>query len=140
MTLISALEDLRETTLQAITGCFRKLEYVAGLRDKSGTYTHWGLVRVYGEGTAEKALIQAHRAQLSEVLSTPLRNLERDVEQSSEQAGIPVKVYLEQLSGESTQLLPPSPGAGSARHLNSVLHALSSLLPAHRRSGAIPPV
>lgn len=139
MTLISALEDLQETTLRAITGCWRKLEYVAGLRTKEGTYTHWGLVRVHGEGTAEKALAQAHRTLLSEVLSTPLRNLERDAEQSSELAGVPAKSYLEQLSGESSNLLPPSPGAGSARHLNSVLHALSSLLP-HQRPGAIPPV
>lgn len=138
MTLISALEDLQETTLRAITGCLRQLEYVAGLRNKTGTYTHWGLVRVHGEGTAEKALGQAHRALLSEVLSTPLRSLERDAKQSSELAGVPAKAYLERLSGGSSNLLPPSPGAGSARHLSSVLHALASLLP-HQTPGAIPP-
>lgn len=137
MTLISALEDLQETTLRAIVGCLRKLQYVAGLRKQDGTYTHWGLVRVHGEGTAEKALAQAHRALLSEVLSTPLHHLEEDAEQSSELAGVPAKTYLEQLSGESSELLPPSPGAGSARHLSSVLHALSSLL-RHQRSGPIP--
>jgi hypothetical protein len=138
MTLISALEDLQQTTLWAITGCLRKLVYVAGLRNKAGTYTHWGLVRVHGEGNAEKALVQAHRALLSQVLSTPLRNLEKDAEQSSALAGVPAKVYLEQLSGGNSGLLPPSPGAGSARHLSSVLHALSSLLP-HQTPGAIPP-
>jgi hypothetical protein len=136
MTLVSALEDLHETTLRAITGCLRKLEYVAGLRNQTGTYTHWGLVRVYGEGTAERALGQAHRELLSEVLSTPLRNLEEDARRSSELAGVPAKLYVEQLSGG--QLLPPSPGAGSARHLSSMLHALSSLLP-HQTPGAIPP-
>jgi len=83
MTLISALEDLQETTLRAIAGCLRKLEYVAGLRNQAGTYTHWGLVRIHGEGTAEKALTQAHRALLSQVLSTPLRNLEQDAKQCS---------------------------------------------------------
>ncbi|MFZ0802259.1 MAG: hypothetical protein WBQ09_06025 [Terriglobales bacterium] len=138
MTLVSALEDLQQTTLRAIAGCLRKLQYVAGLRNKEGTYTHWGLIRVHGDTTAEKAFAQAHRTLLSEVLSTPLRNLERDAEQSSELAGVPAKSYLEQLSGESSSLLPPSPGAGSERHLNSVLHALSSLLP-HQRPGAIPP-
>ena len=139
MTLISAWEDLQETTLRAVRGCLRKLEYVAGLRHKDGTYAHWGLVRVHGEGTAEKALGQAHRAVLSEVLSTPLRNLERDAEQSSELAGVPAKLYLEKLSTGSCNLLPPSPGAGSARHLSSVLHALSSLLP-HQKPDANPPV
>ena len=139
MTLISALEDLQGTTLRAIAGCLRKLEYVAGLRNNGGTYAHWGLVRVYGEGTAEKALAQAHRALLSDVLSTPLRSLEEDVEQSSELAGVPAKLYLEQLSGANTKLTPPNPGAGSARHLSSVLQALSSLA-THRTSRAIPPV
>jgi len=138
MTLISALEDLQENTFRAIVGCLRRLEYVAGLRSSAGSYTHWGLVRVHGEGTAEKALAQVHRALLSEVLSTPLRNLEEDAKRSSQLAGLPARTYLEQLSGGSSTLLPPSPGAGSARHLSSVLHALSSLLP-HQRPGAIPP-
>lgn len=139
MTLISALEDLQETTLRAVTGCLRKLEYVAGLRNQAGTYAHWGLVRVHGEGTAEKALGQAHRELLSDVLSTPLRNLERDAQQSGELAGISADLYVKQLSGETASLLPASPGAGTARHLSSVLHALSSLLP-HQRPGATPPV
>ena len=138
MTLISALEDLQETTLHAIAGYLRRLEYVAGLRSQAGTYTHWGLVRVHGEGTAEKALVQAHREMLSEVLSTPLRTLEQDAERCSQLAGLPAKVYLEQLCGGSSKLLPPSPGAGSERHLSSVLHALSSLLP-HQTPGASPP-
>lgn len=137
MTLISALEDLQETTLRAISGCLRKLEYVAGLRDPTGNYAHWGLVRVYGEGSAEKALAEAHRTLLSEVLSTPLRNLEEEATCSSESAGVAPKRYLEQLSGG--RLLPPSPGAGSARHLSSVLHALSSLLPG-QTPGASPRV
>jgi len=139
VTLISALEDLQQTTLHAITGCLRKLEYVGGLRNQEGTYTHWGLVRVHGERTAEKALAEAHRVLLSEVLSTPLRNLERDAARSSELAGMPAKLYLEQLSGGSSNLLPLSPGAGSERHLSSVLHALSSLL-TRQTPGAIPRV
>lgn len=139
MTLISALEDLQETTLRAIAGCLRKLQYVAGLRNPEGTYTHWGLVRVHGERTAEKALTQVHRTLLSDVLSTPLRELESDVEQSSALAGVPAKMYLEQLSGGGSDLLPPNPGAGSERHLNSVLHALSSLRN-HQKPDATPRV
>ena len=83
MTLISPLEDLQESTLKAIAGSLPRLEYVARLRDKEGEYSHWGLVRVYGEGNAAKALSQAHRDVLSQILSTPLRNLVRDVQQSS---------------------------------------------------------
>ena len=138
MTLVSALEDLHETTLRAVNGCLRKLAYVARLRQGGGTYNHWGLVRVYGESVAEKALGQAHRELLSDVLSTPLRNLEEDTKRSSEGEGISPKVYVDQLSGENSKLLPASPGAGSQRHLSSMLHALSSLLAA-RKPTATPP-
>jgi hypothetical protein len=131
MTLVSALEDLQKTTVKAIAGGLRKLEYFAGLRDPQGNYTHWGLARVYGELRSKSALADAHRATLSNVLSTPIRNLEEDVGQSSQEASVPPDAYLERLSAASSELLPPDPGAGSGRHLNSVLQALSSL----RKSG-----
>ena len=138
MTLFSAQEDLRATTLQAINGCLRRLEYVAGLRDKDGKCSHWGLVRVYGEVAADRALAEAHSQELSRLLSTPIQKLEADLRMSSEQAGIPETKYLERLSCGSISLLPPSPGAGAERHLNSVLHALSSLQKV-RRADANPP-
>jgi hypothetical protein len=128
MTLISPLEDLQENTLKAVAGYLRRLEYVARLRDKEGGYSHWGLVRVYGDRNAGKALSQAHREVLSQMLATPLRNLVRDVQQSSELTGVSPTAYLDRFSTGGSDLLPASPGAGSARHLNSVLHALSSLL------------
>jgi len=138
MTFVSALEDLQKTTLKAITGGLRKLEYVAGLRDQEGNYKHWGLARVYGELRSKNALTDAHRVLLSNVLSTPIQNLEKDVEQSSEEAGVPPAAYLERLSAARSELLPADPGAGSGRHLNSVLQALSSLLKSGKRD-ANPP-
>jgi len=128
MSLNSALEDLQETTLRAVAGCLNKLEYLAGLRDKGGGYEHWGLARVYGDSAAKKALARAHRALLSKVLAMPIRKLAEDAKQSSEVAGIAPDVYVERLATTSPDLLPNGPGAGSARHLSSVLHALSSLL------------
>jgi hypothetical protein len=138
MSLFSAQEDLQQTTLKAIHGFLRRLEYVAGLRDKAGNCIHWGLVRVYGETASNRALAEAHNQMLSRVLSTPIRNLETDVQTSSQQAGISEGEYLERLSQGSAQLLPPAPGAGSGRHFSSVLQALSSLRRA-RRSDANPP-
>jgi len=139
MPLFSALEDLQMTTLKAIAGSLRRLEYLAHLRDKEGGYVHWGLARVYGDSHARRALADAHRALLSGILATPIRNLEKDVRESSEEAGLPPSVYLERLSNRTAQLLPPNPGAGSTRHLSSVLHALSSLLKS-RKSDANPRV
>jgi hypothetical protein len=138
MSLHSALEDLQETTLTAFVGCLNRLEYLAGLRDKGGGYEHWGLARVYGDLAAKKALARAHRTLLSKVLAMPIRKLAEDAKQSSEVVGIPPDAYVERLATTSPNLLPHGPGAGSARHLSSVLHALSSLLK-NPKAGANPP-
>jgi hypothetical protein len=137
MSLISALEDLQQSTLKAISGTLRKLEYLSRLREKEGDYAHWGLERVYGDLAAKRALTQAHRSVLAKVLATPIRHLVEDAEQSSNTAEEPPAIYVERLSSASPNLLPPGPGAGSARHLNSVLHALSSLIK-HRKRDANP--
>lgn len=139
MTLSSAVQDLQETTLKAIAGLLRKLEYLAGLRDRQGSYTHWGLNRIYGDFAARKAMAHAHSAVLSRILSMPIRKLLEDVDKSSETAEITPESYVGRLSLSGSKLLPPDPGAGSERHLSSVLHALSSLQKTRRR-GAIPPV
>jgi hypothetical protein len=138
MSLISALEDLQKNTLHSITGYLRRLEYVSGLRGKEGSYEHWGLERVHGDPAAKKALAGAHRSVVSGILSTPIRKLIEDAEQSSKLAGVAPTAYIEGLSQNGSRLLPPAPGAGSARHLNSVLHALSSLLRSRTRD-ANPP-
>ena len=127
MTLKSALEDLTRTTLRAVSGCLRRLEYLAGLRSREGDYSHWGFRKVYGETNANKAITAAHHEVVSEVLSTPLRSLLQDVEDSSQTTGVEVEEYLQKLSEHSDSLLPKDPGPGSARHLNSVLHALLGL-------------
>ncbi len=127
MTLKSALEDLSLTTLEAISGCLRKLEYLAGLRVREGHYSHWGFTKVHGDNPAKKALTLAHRAAVSEVLSTPLRVLLEDVERSSELAGVAPENYLEGLAKQDCRLLPNNPGPGAARHLSSVLRALLGL-------------
>ena len=127
MTLKSAFEDLSRTTLRAVSGCLRKLEYLAGLRSRRGEYEHWGFGKVYGQSTANKVLADAHREMVSEVLSTPLKTLVEDVKASSSELGVEPARYLEGLSEQSKNLLPTDPGVGSARHLSSVLHALLGL-------------
>jgi len=133
MTLHSALEDLRETTLKALTGLLQRLEYLSRLRDAGGNYTHWGLARMHGELAAAKALAHEHRALMAKILATPMQCLLEDLEECSRRAGIPQAVYLKHLS--ELYLLPPDPGGGTARHFNSVLSALSNLSEA-RLSGA----
>ncbi len=138
MIFSSALQDIQETTLKAVRGLLRKLEYLAALHDERGSYSHWGVSRIYGEFSARRAMAQAHRAILSRILATPIRNLLEDVEKSSETAGTAPQAYVERLSGAGPRLLPAEPGAGSARHLNSVLQALSYLLRARRPNANSP--
>ena len=138
MTLKSAFEDITGTTLKAISGILGRLEYVSELRASSGSYQHWGLARVHGEMAAQRALTEAHRSLVSQLLRTPLRNLLDDAEASSLAKGVTPSAYLENLHNRAPSLLPPNPAAASARHLNSVLHALSSLLASPPHS--IPPV
>jgi hypothetical protein len=127
MTLKSALEDLSHTTLEAVAGGLRKLEYLAGLRAEQAGYTHWGFGKVYGRSAANKALGTAHREVVSEVLSTPLGTLLEEVERSSQLAEVDAESYLGGLAQRGNALLPRDPGAGSARHLSSVLRALLGL-------------
>lgn len=137
MSLKSAFEDLSQTTLGAFADCLKRLEYLGGLRKVRGGYWHWGFSKVHGEAAAKKAFREAHRAAVSEVLCTPLRTLLQNAESSSEDAGVDPEGYLEKL--REAELLPEDPGAGSARHLNSVLHALLGL-ERNRKSNATPQV
>jgi hypothetical protein len=135
MRLKSAFEDLSQNTLRALADCLKRLEYLGGLRKLRGGYWHWGFSKLHGEAAAKKAFHEAHRAAVSEVLCTPLRTLLQNAESSSNNAGVDPEEYLKDLG--KAELLPEKPGAGSARHLNSVLHALLGL-ERNRKLNAIP--
>ena len=124
MTIKSAVEDLTRNTLRAVRGGFQKVEYLAGLRAKGEAYAHWGFRKVHGDSAANKALAEAHRTSVSQVLSTPLAKLLADVEMATQEEGQSTEEYLKRLSEKGTVLLPNNPGPGSVRHFNSVLHAL----------------
>lgn len=126
MTLKSALQDLRDTTLAALSGLLARLSYLASLRNREGGYQHWGLSLVHGEESAERALKAAHTEVLSTVLRTSISELEDDAEASSGN-NTTTQSYLENMREQVTELLPSAQDAASARHLNSVLVALSSL-------------
>jgi hypothetical protein len=128
MTLRSALQDVKETTLAAVTGRLGKLTYLASLRRPRGGYEHWGMEAVYGLESAERALRTAHAEVVAAVLRAPLASLVKDLEESSRGSGVPAPAYLEQMRDRFEDLLPSGRNdSPAARHLNSVLVALSSL-------------
>lgn len=132
MTLKSVKEDLQARTLHAVSGLLAKFEYFTSLRQDDGSYSHWGLSRVYGEEAAQRALAEAHKNNVSQILRTPLRNLLEDARESSGQNGMEQQHFLQQLKDHEAESLPKDPSAGSRRHLSSVLHALSALVKARQ--------
>ncbi|MGA8272243.1 MAG: hypothetical protein WB919_11845 [Candidatus Sulfotelmatobacter sp.] len=125
MTLKSALQDLRDTTLAAVSGLLAKLAYLGSVK-RDGGYQHWGMAHVHGEESSERALKTAHTEVLSSVLRTPISELEEDLRASSRANKQSEEAYIKGMQEQFEELLP-SEDAVSARHLNSVLVALSNL-------------
>ncbi len=128
MTLKSALRDLKETTLSAVSGLLGKLAYLASLRREHGRYEHWGMESVYGQGSAQRALKTAHSEMLTGVLRTPLASLLEDLDQSRSGSGLSAEVYVDWMRSHFEDLLPDGrQKTPASSHLNSVLLALSGL-------------
>jgi len=128
MSLKSALQDIKETTLSAVSGWLGKLTYLASLRCGQGRYEHWGMESVHGVESSARALRQAHMEVVTRVLRTPLPSLLEDLKQSSESSGVAGSEYVEQMRGRFTDLLPEGrQNTPVSTHLNSILVALSSL-------------
>jgi len=138
MTLKSALQDLRETTLAAISGLLAKLAYLASLRNREGGYLHWGFALLHGAEASDRALKAAHTEVLSTVLRTPISELVEDLRQSSHDGKQTAGAYVEGMRQQVDQLLPAPQDVASARHLNSVLTSLSSLEPEKNQKRATP--
>ncbi|HKH97653.1 MAG TPA: hypothetical protein VJ999_00985 [Candidatus Sulfotelmatobacter sp.] len=128
MTLKSALQDFKETTLAAVSGLLGKLGYLASLRRARDKYEHWGMETVHGTESSERALKTAHAELVTAVLRTPLPALEKDLQESSRGNGVEARTYVEELRERFEDLLPDErKSSPAASHLNSVLVALSSL-------------
>jgi hypothetical protein len=138
MTLKSALQDVRETTLAAISGLLARLAYLGSLRRREGGYLHWGMSLLHGEESSERALKAAHTEVLSTLLRTPIPDLVADLRESSRNSQKTAAAYVEGMREQGEELLPSPEDAASARHLSSVLIALSSL--EQSQTAAIPSV
>ncbi len=136
MALLSALEDLLSRTLAAIPGLLGRLEYLSSLK-LQGRYGHWGLSRVHGEPAAQRAMVDAHKLLLEEVLQTPLEMLAEDSEAACAAQGRETPIYLEELQKKPDLLPDGTLGVATTRHFSSVLSALSALTKAQR--SATPP-
>ena len=129
--LKSALEDFEGSTLSAVPGLLGKLRYLARLCTR-GSYSHWGMEKVYGSGTAERAIRTSHGSLVAKVLRTPLRDLTGDLEESAAGAEI---TDVEVLSALETPMATPAHQGlrakrlgPSEKHFKSVLRTLAALV------------
>ena len=129
------MQDVKETTLAAVSGLLGKLAYLASLRRAQGRYEHWGMELVHGAESSERALKTAHAEVVAGVLRTPLQSLVEDLDESSRESGVAAGLYVEKLLKNFDDLLPGDrQDSESAAHLNSVLLALSNLQKSRGRS------
>jgi len=128
VTLKSALQDIKETTLSAISGLLGKLLYLGSLRRAHGRYQHWGMEAIHGQESSERALKAAHSEVVTGVLRMPLESLTEDLDQSCRNSGLDPQSYVEQMQARFDDLLPEGKqNTPASTHLNSVLVALSCL-------------
>jgi hypothetical protein len=125
--ILSAAEDFSGRTLAAVPGVLGKLEYVSGLRNDSGTYSHWGLSRSHGEAAANQTVAGAHADLFIEVLRTPLSKLAEEMKRQAEERGMNAADYTAAVAQLGERLIPQSLRGGSQRHFSSVLGCLSAL-------------
>src|SRR5215470_15943749 len=104
MTLKSALQDVKENTLSAISGLLARLVYLGSLRREHGHYDHWGMELVHGREASEKALKAAHSEVIGRVLRAPLSLLEQDLRESSEFTGTEPREFAEEMQGKLEEL------------------------------------
>lgn len=121
----SAKEDLEGTTLAAVPGVLARLDYLSGLRQADGGYAHWGLTKTHGKEAAEKALAQAHREAIAQMLRQPLAQLYGEID-----------VLGKMLERTAEQLLPPGADALARAHFNLVWGAMANV--ARRRKPRLP--
>jgi hypothetical protein len=135
MTLKSALQDVKENTLAAVSGLLGKLAYLASLRRAQGRYQHWGMELVHGPESSERALKTAHAEIVAGILRAPLASLVEDLDESSRSDGVASDAYVEGMREHFEDLLPGERrDSPAANHLNSVLLALSRLEKNRRRA------
>src|SRR5437667_2656866 len=127
MALKSAYDDLLGRTLSKIQGAWGRLRYVAELRSKDGRYLHWGFERAHGANVSQSTFTRVHKALMETVLRTKLSALQRDLEQSSDRAGVSPGSYVSSLTASQEHLLPASCPSWSRLHLQSILQTLSAL-------------
>jgi hypothetical protein len=114
MPLLTANEDFLARSLAPLSGLWERLAYVAGLRNSTGRYEHWGMAQTHGRNTAQKAMAAAHSELFQQTLSTPLRELQEPFSRAIRPTG-------------KENLVPEDTKGCCPEHMEYVVEALTAL-------------
>jgi len=121
----NAVEDVSRS-LQALSGRFAQLLYLASLRDFAGNYQHWGLSREYGEARTSAAFSHLHRATYNSFLQTDLSELLVVLRKCCERNGRNPDAVITELIHEGA-VKPTGVQEHAVMHFNYVLASLLAL-------------
>ena len=122
----TALERLQENALNGLSPLAR-LKYLVDARAPDGTYSHWGLTKMYGETTLQQAMSQTHTSAFVDVLRTPVDRLADEIVCNARAAGVTPETYLRTISERVTTVSPENHLGGCEEHLKMILFVLSCL-------------
>ena len=117
--LARVLADVQANTLADMPGHFRKLIYLASLRDyNTGRYHHYGLETRYAAEVVDHALHESHIQQFEALMALPLEEQTRDLVAMFESLRQDKARIIETWKSlKSYQVLPPANSHPLARQL-----------------------
>jgi len=113
------VEDFQSKTLEAIDGQFKRLIYIASLRDyNTARYNHYGLETRHPSEAVDEALRRCHVSVFEELMALPLQDQARDLIQFFESVKEdPAKMIDAWRRLRTYQVLPPADCHPLARQL-----------------------
>jgi hypothetical protein len=124
MTFLNAYDDFMES-IGAFSSPIEKLEYLDSLRDESRIISHWGLEKIHGIQSAQRAYIQASDTICNELLRTPIKTLGEAFTSKSQLEPPDSRVARFKSAALNLPISAPEKTAHIS-FLNSVFHELAS--------------
>lgn len=125
MTLSNPISDFSRNTLGGLRTAWAKLAYLAGLREESGHYHHWGMEQKYGRESAWEAIRAVHRQVATELLRQPTAEVWEELTAELVQPALPDVDY-DRLLQDGKQLLPAGSTPAAEEHFNLLVHVMQA--------------
>jgi hypothetical protein len=85
--IFKAAEDFKKRTLNALPSLLEKVAYICSLQTGSGSYTHWGFTRAYGNRPTQDAIYAAHMETALALSHAPVREIYQEYQDAVTRSG-----------------------------------------------------